>query len=344
MARRLSAFLLAIALWVALPPPLAATGEIAAPLFSLQVPVAAHFETIWRWQIDGKPIAAIALDVHLSGIVCGIEARRRGLFLADSLGQNVRLAAPAGGGVPRTFATRVFAGAGLQIFTLDSWSSVIEAFDLDGERQEQIDLAQAVADAGEDLGELVDFCLDRSGDLFALDATRGRVFHFDREGALIDVLGETGDISFEAPIALEVDGRGRLFLLETCPASLIVLDADGRLIRRGFAIEVDPSRVDAVALAVDLWGNAFVADAASGDILVVPEGETPEWWIRFPDEGRTRASADLALAGTNRLLVSDAREERVWVFKLRYRSAAPAPGATGNTGPVRNTRDSGNAR
>lgn len=320
-------------LWAVVSPPAGAGGTLWAALASDRIPIAAEFLTQWRWQVDDQPLLPVAIGAHPSGVICGLEASRRRLFLSDTLGAGLRLASGSDGGGSLGFATQLYAGVGLQIFTLDSWNAGITRYDLQGVREAALDLAAAAEAVGEDLREAADFCLDPSGELFVLDARRGRVLHFSRAGEWITVLAESGEMSFVEPVAIDVDGRGRLYLLETRPPGLIVLDADGRLLRRSLAPEVasgasetTPGRIlqNPVALVVDPWGNAFVADA-DGGVLVVPEQGSPPWWLNVP-AGMQLSPADLGLSGARRLLIADPVAGCVWVFELHYRSGtAPRP-------------------
>jgi hypothetical protein len=321
---RVASICLCLALFTAAPA--AATGEIALPLSAAAVPVAGELRTAWQWPDDGGRLVPEALDVHPSGSVWGLEARRHRLFRCGLEGEALTFAAGGEGAAELGFATRVFARSGLKIFTLDPWNQALTRYDLTGVREGGIDLAARLAAAGELLREASDFCLRRSGELFVLDRESARVFAFDAAGRFDRVLGELGAAAPRDPIAIEIDGHGRLYLLEAEPPALLVLDLDAERFRqRPLAM---PAPRAPLSLAVDPWGNAFIGDAAAGRVWVAPHTGAPGWWLQAP-EGRL-APDDLAADGA-RLLVADRDARKVWVFALTYERREPADG--GPSGP-----------
>lgn len=310
--------------------PRAPAGGLTAALSAHRTPVSARADTVWTWPSGGATLAPLAIGAHPSGVITVIERSRHRLFLTDSLGTNVRFTSRADPGTGLGFASRVFAASGLQIWTLDTWNARLERFDLAGRSEAVIDLAARAGEVGYEIGELVDFCLDPTGDLFALDARRGRILHFDRRGYLRATIGETGEISLAAPVAIDADGRGRLFVLESRPPSLLVLDTDGRLIRRSLTACADSARTQEQpssgldcrspsSLAVDSWGNAYVGDGRESAVLVVPD-HGQAWWLQLP--ANAGAPADLALCDARRLLAADPEHACVWVMWIDYRRAS----------------------
>jgi hypothetical protein len=303
----------------------ASAETLTVPLARLRVPVSAALDTVWDWRGEGERISPIAIDVPPSGGVWGIEARRHRVWLWGPPEASVRFAYGAGGSGTGGFAGRIFARSGLKVFTLDPTDAHIDRYDLLGVLETRLDLAAAVAAAGEDPIDAVDFCLSSSGDLFVLDRTRARVLQFDDRGRFTGVRAPSEVTGARAPVALEIDGRGRLFLLETRPPGLILLEIDGRVARRALPAG-DGERPQPVSLAVDPWGNAFVGDRRGGCVLVAPEGGSPGWRIAAP-EGPLRPT-ELAADGA-RLLVADAPGERTWVFSLDYATEGPSGGGAG---------------
>ncbi|MBD3237707.1 MAG: hypothetical protein GF330_13470 [Candidatus Eisenbacteria bacterium] len=304
------------------------TPGLTAALAQDRLPVAATFHAQWQWRPDGQSLLPVAVDGHSSGLICGLEAARSRLFLCDRNGDNLRLASRNAESGALGSATRIHARVGLSIFTLDAWNARIERYDLQGVREAVVDLQEAAREAGAELREAADFCIDRSGELFVLDGRRGRVLHFSRDGRWIAALTESGALSFSRPIALEVDGRGRLYVLEKEPPGLWVLDRDGRLLRgvgtgaRGpeGPHAALPGLTNPAALVVDAWGNAFLADE-DGTLLVLPAGGEQAWPIPRPPGAELHPS-DLGLDAAGRLLVADPFAACVWVFGLEY---APSP-------------------
>ena len=100
----------------------------------------------------------------------------------------------------------------------------------------------------------------------------------------------------------------------------IVLDPSGQLLRRH---PLGGDDADPVALAVDAWGNAFVADGHRQAVRVVPVLAREGWWLRGPGD-EPLAAADLTVDGERRLLVADPSGVRIRVFALDYREGIPS--------------------
>jgi hypothetical protein len=293
------------------------------PLQRLRAASSASFQDRWDWDAGGGRLRPIAIDVHPSGIVAGIEGRRHRVFLVEGQGSWIGFAEPGGAEGELGFAQRIFARCGLQLYTLDPDARTVDQFDLRGSWESRLEIEATAAAGGEEISVPVDLCLDRAGELFLLDAGKGRVLHIDRAGMLQRVLGTWGDWVSEAPLALEVDGRGRLYLLEGTPPALLVLAADGHLIERRDLTASGGGRMHPSALAVDQWGNAFVADRRRGAVGVYPVGGGASWWID-PPAGEALRASDLAVDDSGRLLVADAEAAAVWVYALTYATKAPA--------------------
>lgn len=300
---------------------LPAQAQIRLPLAEVRVVAGAVPEADWLPEAEGAPCRPLALDVHPSGAVWGISAERRRLFSAASVGAPVRFAGGAGSGRPG-LADRLFARSGLKVFSLDSWEGVVERFDLGGAREARLDLRALCAAARVELIRTTDFCLGPSGELFVLDGDRRRVLAFGDRGEYRRALGESDEVRLRAPVAIDVDGHGRLHLLEAEGPALVRIDVDGQLSRRAIALAGEkPMRAD--LLAVDAWGNAFVAERAGGRVLAVASTADSVWWLPgSPVAGRIE---DLAVDPTGRLLVVDGESARVRVLRLLYRPEGAAP-------------------
>ncbi len=292
------------------------------------VPVSAAWSADWSLTARGG-LAPIAVDAHPSGVVVGLERRRHRLFLLDRAGGWVGFGGqPEEAGQDVGFAQCVFARSGLKIFTLDAEARVVDQFDLRGRWEMRFDFGTAAEEANATVVRAVDFGLDRAGDLYVLDAGRGSVLHFDPEGEFVARLETWGDWQPVDARALEVDGRGRLFLLGGKPAAVWVLEPSGRLVEQRPVVPPQGKSLDPSVLAVDVHGNAFVGGDPAGRIRVLPGGGEPPWWIT-PPEGRTWRVADLAVDGDRRLLVADPGAGCIRVITLQYR----VKGAT--RGPAR---------
>lgn len=298
---------------------------LSVPLIHPRIPVAAAFDTTWQFRNAGELLIPVAVDVHPAGTLWGLEARRHRVWWTDAPGGDIRLAAEDLTDAGNGFANRIFARSGLKVFTLDPWDARIDRYDLLGAWETRLDLAAAVEQAGAERIDAIDFCLSASGDLYVLDRTRGRILQFDDGGRLVRVRADVEVTGARAPAALEIDGRGRLFLLDARPPELIILEIDGRITRR--AIASGGASPLPVSLAVDTWGNAFVGDRRGGCVHVVPAGDASAWSVSPPTPGMQ--PTELAVDGV-RLVVADAPGQKIWVFTLDYGT----PEATGPAIPA----------
>ena len=103
--------------------------------------------------------------------------------------------------------------------------------------------------------------LDEAGYVYVADAGRGRVYGLDRSGALLFTIGNTGELSY--PAALAVDKKqGRLYVADRNANSVLVYAARGRLL---FRIGSSGRKGDLrrpVGVAVDRDGQCYVLDGA----------------------------------------------------------------------------------
>jgi hypothetical protein len=294
-------------------------AEIARPLAEARVAIGAELEQTWSLSANGAPLDPIAIDAHSSGSIWGIANVRRRVFTCEQIGGKPRFAAGGEDALLPGLPDRLFARSGLKVFTLDPWDMTIDRFDLTGNRETRLDLRAALAAAGETMGRANDFCLSRSGELFVLDGGRARILTFDDRGALRRVLGDQTGLVLHNPIAIDIDGHGRLYLLETSPAALVSVGLDLRVERR--AIGSPGEGFIPRALAVDAWGNAAIAGADTTGLRIVPSDASPSWAPAI--EGGLTAG-DLAIDPDGRLLVVDARRHGIRVLRLVYRPEEPA--------------------
>ena len=297
----------------------AAAGEIERPLAEPRVAIRAELEQTWSLRANDVPLDPIVIDIHPSGSVWGIAGARRRVFYCERIGSEPRFAAGGEAGLAPGLPDRLFGRSGLKIFTLDPWDMAIDRYDLAGARESRLDLRRALAAAGETMGRADDFCLSRSGELFVLDGDRARILVFDDQGALRRVLGDQTGLALRGPIAIDIDGHGRLYLLETSPAALVRVGLDLRLER--WAIGSPGERFVPRALAVDAWGNAVIAGADTAGLRVVPS-DGSALWSPVIEGGLT--AGDLAIDPDGRLLVADARQHWIRVLRLVYRPEEPA--------------------
>ncbi|MFH1145054.1 MAG: hypothetical protein V1774_10970 [Candidatus Eisenbacteria bacterium] len=291
-------------------------GQITVPLSTARVPREAHWVGEWTWTRGETRLVPIALDVHPSGEIWGIEGRAHQLFRADSDGNDVRVVGGGEGIGQLDLATRVFARSGLKVFTLDPWGAVLDCYDLNGLREQRVELGTRIEEAGESLGEAIDFCLDPGGDIFLLDGRRECIFRFDGSARLLQVFGEADAAELRTPAAIDVDGFGRIFVLTTRPAGLGMLEPAGKRWHWKPLAGAAGETVTPGCLAVDPWGNAFVGDPVAGGVWVFSQPALDGWFFTLPED--RLQPVDLAWDAAGRLLVADAARSRACVFGMNY--------------------------
>ncbi|MBP7669414.1 MAG: hypothetical protein KA123_02420 [Candidatus Eisenbacteria bacterium] len=307
--------------------PAAAQSDLSTSLAASPSPSSAELLARRQWTSRGAPLVPIALDIDPAGGIWGIEGAGHRLFREDERAPGgVRMAGGGEGPGRLSFVTRLFARTGLKVFTLDPFEAILDRYDFSGVQEERIDLEAQLQEAGEDLGEASDFCLDPAGDLHLLDASRERILQFDGAAQFRESLGESEGLDLRGPIAIDVDGRGRLFVLTTRPAGVGRMEP-GRTFTWSALPSLTEQPLKPSSLAVDSWGNLFVGMQEAGGVLVLPVGAEP--WLLVPPEGRMHC-ADLAWERGGRLYVADAPGAQVWVFSLHY---GPRDGASGPSLP-----------
>ncbi|HQZ70722.1 MAG TPA: hypothetical protein PK826_05310 [Anaerolineae bacterium] len=148
------------------------------------------------------------------------------------------------------------------------------------------------------------------GRLVLLDASARRLRFFDLAG------GEPRGERLLPPAAgfapwndVEVDGRGRIWVLDFVRPGLLVLDAEGALLREL------PAPAGAFRLAVLPSGDPVVLTARRELVQLDAEGrETARTVLPAPAAGDSRPPGDLTVDGAGRLLVTDPADAAIHVF------------------------------
>jgi sugar lactone lactonase YvrE len=163
-----------------------------------------------------------------------------------------------------------------------------------------------------------------TGDVWVSAGNAPTIFHFSGDGSLKQshtVAGATGGIS-----ALALGRDGTIYAASSTPAAVLTLDpATGAshtyavipdLLRPcappAVTADCDGSLIDTVpapsALAFDVHGNLFVADAAQGAIWLVPAGggTAKQWSVQrnWTNPMRPAGPTGLAIDGAGKLVIA----------------------------------------
>ncbi len=278
-------------------------------------PVAVHPVETWIVRPNGAPLRPVALASHPSGLLCGIEARRHRLFLLSERGDWVGFASSPPTQFSLHFYTELYAGPGLWLYALDPDGPALDLYNLQGRWEQRLDLRNLLQPLGGPALNLRDLCVDGAGTIYLLDGEGGGIYQLDADRARPRRLGDGSDWPLRGPAAIDVDGRGQLFVLTSQPPELLQLDPDG-MVRTATRLP-QPAGKGASgpwSLAVDRWGNAFVA-----------AGDRPGLWMMAQERAPVRATlpetvqvAALTLDGLDRLLILDGATGTVLVCEVDH--------------------------
>lgn len=165
-----------------------------------------------------------------------------------------------------------------------------------------------------ELREPVDVALARDGVVAVVDRSRDAVVLFSDSGRWLATLGEgargEGGLGLSRPSAVEVDGEGRLWVVDTGNHRIVVAGADGSVVRTVGSLGTAQGRFrypSDVTFGAD--GRAYVADAGNERIQVFSaEGKFLAAWERRTDGRRDHLEQPAALA------FSDQGRGSVWVL------------------------------
>jgi hypothetical protein len=167
------------------------------------------------------------------------------------------------------------ASSGAFLYILEPAAPRVSLLDLDGHFRESVDLAGAI-DAAYRGGFLPSrIVVDRSGDLWLIEAATGGLLRIDRRGRFLDAPFESLSGALRpGRIADAALGPGdELFLLDPTGPTVLVVGPDGipRQERR-----LQGSLREPASLAVDRSGNCYVIEA-TGRLRVLSERSRLLW-------------------------------------------------------------------
>lgn len=114
----------------------------------------------------------------------------------------------------------------------------------------------------------------RTGEVYVADTKNDLVAVYDPNGLPLFAFGYNGE--FKEPLRVVSDPRGRIYVLASVPRTVKIFNYRGEYLQdfpfTGFDVQPDPT-----AIAVDGEGNLYIADAASGQILVFD----PEYHLKL---------------------------------------------------------------
>ncbi len=161
----------------------------------------------------------------------------------------------------------------------------------------------------------VDVAVSEAGRIFVADGVNARVLVFNRLGQVVDSIGERGDRPnpFASVDALWFDGSN-LYVLDATARTVFLIGGGGR----SGLIALDETVGLPSAIAADRWKRVFIADRASGKVMVYdPASAAPP--IPLVGVPPVQDLADIWIDDFDVLHVADAASASI----LLYRIASP---------------------
>jgi len=169
------------------------------------------------------------------------------------------------------------------VYVSDRMAATIFVYNRDGRFRREFE-PQTTLDPFAPLG----LAFDRAGNLYVSDVGGPihRIVEFDRDGAIVRMIGEKGQFNF--PNGLVVDDRGNLFVADSNNGQVVVIDGTGRqigIIPRGVANgELGMPR----GAAIDDRRRLYVADSTGQALQVYTLDDAtdrPSWYGTVGTEG-----------------------------------------------------------
>jgi len=179
---------------------------------------------------------------------------------------------------------------------------------------------QGVLELPNGFGRPAGLATDAEGNLYVVDAVRGRVEVFSAAGAHIASLG--GAIApgeqLHGPTNVFVDRQGRIYVADSLNFRVVILGPDGNLVRAiGRLGDVAGSFARPRGVAVDSEGHIYVADAAFDNIQIFDASGNLLLYLGGVGKGAGQFSlpAGLFFDKYDRLYVADSFNHRIQVFE-----------------------------
>ncbi|MBI5835666.1 MAG: NHL repeat-containing protein [Candidatus Eisenbacteria bacterium] len=173
---------------------------------------------------------------------------------------------------------------------------------------------------------------DRGTRVYVLDTSGGRVQTLDArrepEGVLLDARGAAGGLGIHRPVAMAVDGAGRLFLSDRETQSLLVYSASGDSLAAWGGFGDGPGQFRRIAGAcVDARGSVWVADEARRRVVRLDAaGGYVSEFEAAPESLAASRPFGVAVAADGRVAVADPGLRRVTVFSASGQAQAVLEG------------------
>ena len=185
-----------------------------------------------------------------------------------------------------------------------------------GERTANI-LAIPVPPAAGSLVNPLGIAVDAGNVIFVADAQQGKVFGYDRNGALLLILGKTGDLSYPSGVAID-RRRSRMYVADTHAHRVKAFTMLGdRLFDIGQEGDSDQKFKSPSGIALDREGRLHVLDGQSRRVYVY--GIDGAFLRKFPlsrgGVGDSNMPRGIAVDSAGHIYVTDGVNNNILIFE-----------------------------
>jgi phage tail-like protein len=166
------------------------------------------------------------------------------------------------------------------LYVADTGNARVQVFTARGWRVREVYGPLRLDAAGAIPWEPFDVAVTPAGRTLVSDRAGGVIASFDRLGRLVATYDGAGDgfAPFARPTHVAVDAAGRVYVVQEGVEAVTVLAPDGRPLERIERHDEASGRFCPGPVAVDGEGNVFVADTASGRLVVFGPPEDRARW------------------------------------------------------------------
>lgn len=306
------------------PPPDRARIELVR---TVEVPGDLGIRSAWlrrvvRRLLHGKRVQTMARPYAVAAgpgdVIAVADPDARSVHLFDIGGNRYRRIMKAGGEMLASPVGVAFDSDG-SLFVSDSSRAAVFRIDHRGEDSTVLEPGVLRRPTG--------LAMDRDrGVLYVVDTAGHRVVGYDRGGKMVFEAGGrgTGDGEFNYPVAVAVDGDGRILVTDSMNFRVQILDPAGRHLRSFGRQGRSPGDFDKTkGIAVDGDGHIYVVEGLH-DVVQVYDKEGRLLTVlggTGSGPGRFLLPAGIHIDGSDRILIADSANHRVQI--LRYLGEGP---------------------
>lgn len=225
--------------------------------------------------LQGRPFLPEALAIDGLDRLFVLDRSRAEIVRVSADGEWLPFAAGAQGGTRFAQLSRIFARWGPDLFALAPATHTLYHFDLDGHLRATLRYGGDAFERTLGFVEAADVQLTKAGELIVLDRAGGRILLFDRFGAYVTDLAAASSARPRAPVRMEQDPSGTLYVLDPPSRSIF------RFTRQGQPL---PDWSYASVLEGGMASAAHLAWTVPGRLIVLARDAS--WACAFTADGR----------------------------------------------------------